>query len=114
YDLRHALGAEARRLASDSARTLRLNSSGLFVDALTFDSLVERGDAASLEAAVQLYAGALLEGCADEWVLEDRRVREQAYVSALETLASDAAAHGEHTCAARYLRLSVGVDPYRE
>src|SRR5262249_26528304 len=96
YDLRVALGREACRLANAGPRALRLDLAGASVDVLTFDAAVARADAASLAEAVQLYRGPLLEDCAEEWVLEERRRREQIYVAALETLAAAAAARGEH------------------
>src|SRR3954453_22750422 len=48
-DLRDALGEEAPRLASPTARTLRLDLVGAEADVVTFDAAVSRGDAASLE-----------------------------------------------------------------
>src|SRR5262245_61895327 len=55
YDLRRARGPEAARLVSEGLRTLRLDLSGAFVDALTFDAALARGDSDSLAAAVRLY-----------------------------------------------------------
>ena len=109
-----ALGPEAWRLAGEAPRTLRLDVRGASVDVLAFDAAMARGDLASLEAAVRLYRGPLLEDCAEEWCLEERRRREQAYVAALERLAAAATARREPAAAAGYLRLAVGVDPYRE
>ncbi len=53
---------------------------------VTFDAAIARGDAASLEAAVALYRGPLLEGCAEEWVFQEQEAREQAYLTAREKL----------------------------
>jgi DNA-binding SARP family transcriptional activator len=89
-DLRHALGPEAARLRSPSLRTLSLDVTDAQVDVLAFDAAISRGDPASLEAAVGLYRGPLLEECAEAWMFQERQAREQAYLTALETLAADA------------------------
>src|SRR5687768_17198872 len=75
-DLRHALGAEAARLRSPARHTLCLDLAGAAVDVLAFDAAVANGDATSLEQAVALYRGPLLEGCAEEWIFQERQVRE--------------------------------------
>jgi predicted ATPase/DNA-binding SARP family transcriptional activator len=113
-DLRHALGPEADRLRSPTTVTLSLELSGAAVDVLAFDESVARGDLLSLEQAVTLYRGPLLEGCAEEWVLPEREARQQAYLGALERLASDAVRRGQTGAAERTLRLAVSVDPLRE
>src|SRR5262249_42938489 len=113
-DLRHALGPEAFRLRSPTLHTLLLDLSGAEVDVLDFDAAITQGDQASLERAVALYRGALLEGCAEEWALQEREAREQAYLGALELLAAAAMGRGEPGAAERFLRLAVGVDPTRE
>jgi predicted ATPase/DNA-binding SARP family transcriptional activator len=113
-DLRHALGPEAWRLASPTPRTLRLDLEGAEVDALAFDASVRRGDRVSLEHAVSLHRGSLLEGCSEEWALPEREARKQAYLRALETLATHAAAAGEVSLAESYLRRAVATDPLRE
>src|SRR5262249_51084904 len=111
-DLRLALGPEAPRLMIGGTRTLRLDMAGSFVDALAFDAALACGDPRSLAEAVSLYRGPLLEGCAEEWCVPERQQREQAYLGALATLAAGAAARGEPTEAAGYLRRAVAVDPY--
>ena len=57
-------------------------------DLLIFDEAIARGDAPSLEQAVALHRGPLLQGCDEEWILQEREAREQAYLAALETLAA--------------------------
>jgi predicted ATPase/DNA-binding SARP family transcriptional activator len=113
-DLRHALGPEARRLRSPSAHTLTLDLSGAEVDVVAFDAAIRRGDVASLEAAVRLHRGALLEGCNEEWVFEERQAREQEYLRALETLAAHAMMQEEFSAAVGYLQRAVAADPLRE
>jgi len=94
YLLKRALGAEADRLQS-AARGLRLDISGARVDVLAFDAAIRRKDTASLEEAIGLYRGVLLEGCDAEWILEERKEREQAFLQALETLGARALAGGD-------------------
>jgi DNA-binding SARP family transcriptional activator len=113
-DLRHALGPEAGRLRSPTTRTLTLDLSGAEVDVLAFDAAITRGDLPSLEQAVALYCGPLLEGCEEEWVAEERRAREQAYLAALEALAADARARDDLAATERALRQAVAADPLRE
>jgi predicted ATPase/class 3 adenylate cyclase len=113
-DLRRALGAEAGRLRSPTPHTLALNLCGAEVDLLTFDAALARGDTASLEEAISLYRGPLLEGCAEEWVLQEREVREQASLTALEELAAQTLAEGNAGAAEGYLRRAVVVEPLRE
>src|SRR5262249_20232786 len=102
-DLRRALGSAAARLRSATARTLFLDLTSVECDMISFDRVIARGETASLEAAVSLYRGALLEGWAEEWVFQERLVREQAFVTALQTLAADAVARGEPVEAVGYL-----------
>jgi len=113
-DLRRALGPAAGRLRSTTPSTLSLDLAGADVDVVAFDEAVGRGDAASLETAVALYRGPLLEGCVEEWVLPERMAREQACLGALETLATQALANGDACAAARCLRRVIAVDPLRE
>ena len=56
------------------------------MDVIAFDAALQRGDTASLESAVALYRGPLLEGCEEEWIFADRGLREQGYLQALEAL----------------------------
>jgi DNA-binding SARP family transcriptional activator len=113
-DLRSALGEEAGRLRSPSSRTLTLDLTGTAVDVVAFDQAVAQRDPASLEQAVGLYRGPLLEGWAEEWVFEERQRREQAYLEALETLAARTQELGELGAAEGYLRRIIAVDFLRE
>jgi predicted ATPase/class 3 adenylate cyclase/DNA-binding SARP family transcriptional activator len=112
--LRRALGSEAVRLLTPTPQTLRLDLTSATVDVVAFDAAIARGDVASLEEAVALYRGPLLEECAEEWVLEERGAREQALLAALETLAADDLARSAPESAERRLRRAVAVDPLRE
>jgi predicted ATPase/DNA-binding SARP family transcriptional activator len=121
-DLRRALGVESWRLGSPTRRSLSLDLSDVEVDVLAFDAAVARGQRAAfasaraeaLVEAVNLYAGPLLEGCLEEWVFAERRVREEAYLAALEQLADAARGRGDTPETERWLRCVVAADPLRE
>jgi predicted ATPase/DNA-binding SARP family transcriptional activator len=113
-DLRGALGREACRLSAPTPHTLCLDLTGAEVDVVDFDAAMAHGDIPSLERAVSLRRGPLLEGCTEEWVFEERQAREQAYLAALETLAAHALSRGELEAAVRSLRLATAADPFRE
>jgi DNA-binding SARP family transcriptional activator len=113
-DLRRALGTEACRLCAPTPRTLRLDLSDAEVDVLAFDEAVAEGGEAALKRAVALYRGPLLDGCTEPWAFQERQSREQAYLRALETLATRALAAGDPTTAEQHLRRAVATDPLRE
>ena len=66
------------------------------MDVLRFDAAVESGDEDSLRDAVATYAGPLLEGCYEAWVFLERESREQACLTALETITDRAVERGDH------------------
>jgi DNA-binding SARP family transcriptional activator len=72
-DLRRALGSEAGRLRSPTAHTVSLDLAGVEADVIAFDAAIARGDTPSLEEAIALYRGALLEGCTEEWASRSAR-----------------------------------------
>jgi predicted ATPase/DNA-binding SARP family transcriptional activator len=113
-DLRQALGSQAYRLTSPTPRTLCLDLTGARVDLLAFDAAVASGDPAALRRAVGLYQGPLLEGCAEDWVVEARLAREQVCVAALEELAGRARQSGELGAAEGHLRRAIALDSLRE
>jgi DNA-binding SARP family transcriptional activator len=113
-NLRLALGPEAVRLKSPGPQTLAFDTIGVAIDVTSFDAALARGDAPALEEAVALYRGQLLEGCAEEWVFQERQPREQACLAALETLAALALTGGNATRAEGYLRRATALDPLRE
>ncbi len=112
--LRRALGAEGARLGAPTPRSVTLDLSGAFVDVLEFDAAIRRGDPPSLARAVALYAGSLLEGCEELWVLPERQARGEALIGALEALAGRAVGRNELPLAERYLRRVINLDPLRE
>jgi non-specific serine/threonine protein kinase len=112
--LRRALGSQSSRLRPSPGHALSLEGSGTSVDVVAFDEAVARRDEHSLEQAVALYSGPLLEDCSEEWVIEEREARAQAYLAALDALAAHATSRNELAAAVRYLRLLVAADPLRE
>jgi predicted ATPase/DNA-binding SARP family transcriptional activator/Flp pilus assembly protein TadD len=113
-DLRDCLGQEAGRIVSPTPRSLAMEPIGAYVDVLAFDRALKRGDSPSVETAVSLYSGPLLEGCLEEWVLPERDAREQALLKALDGLAAESLQRGDSVAAARYCRRALQVDPVRE
>lgn len=118
-NLRNALGEEAVRLQSPTARTVRLDLSGAFSDVRVFDvavalPLTEQNQEDRLQEAIRLYRGPLLQDCPEEWATVERENREQSYLSTLDTMGSRALARGEAATAVRWLRLALTTEPYRE
>jgi non-specific serine/threonine protein kinase len=112
--LRKALGDQRERLRSPTRNTLLLALDGAEVDLIAFDQAMQAGDEGSLKRALALYTGPLLEGCYEEWVTLERDSREQACLTALETLAQRASERGNHAEAIPYLRQALALDPLRE
>jgi predicted ATPase/DNA-binding SARP family transcriptional activator len=112
--LREVLGPEADRLRSPSPQTLSLDLTDAFADAVLFDTAIAQTEVSSLERAVALYRGPLLEGCAEEWAFQERQRREHAYLAALEWLAAAALQREDAAAAEQYLRQAIATDPLRE
>jgi len=113
-DLRGALGDQAYRIQTATASTLRFCAQAVFVDVIAFDRAISAGDPESLEKAVALYKGPLLEGCLEEWAVPERLAREQNYLAALERLAHIALEHADYATAARHMRSALSIDPLIE
>lgn len=112
-DLRRALGSEAVRLQSPTRQTLLLDLNGVQADVLEFDAALQRGDPASLQQAIALYCGPLMEGCSEAWVSGERQACEQGYLAALQMLATQTEAR-DPVRAVAYLQQALAVDPLRE
>ena len=112
-DLRKALGSEGGRLQANT-RTLFLDLTGAEVDVYTFDRGIKSKNLIVLDQAVALVRGPLLEGCGEEWLPQERRVREQNCLQALQTLAEAALAAQDYTMAAAYYQRAVRMDPWFE
>jgi predicted ATPase/DNA-binding SARP family transcriptional activator len=110
-ELRKALGSESQRLQSPDRHTLSLDLAGAPVDVRTFDAAILSQKRSALTQAVTLYRGPLLEGCAEEWVFQERNVREQNCLHALQTLADSALAAGDYETAIGYYQRAVSIDP---
>src|ERR1051325_7097125 len=82
-NLKADLGPEKERLQSGASRTLLLDLQGGSCDVMAFDAAMNRKDFVSLQEAVGLYQGPLLQDCQEEWVYPERVQREQAYLTAL-------------------------------
>ena len=113
-NLRQALGEESYRLVSPTPQTIAFDLADAFCDVTAFDNALARKDNASLHRAVELYRGPLLPDCDADWLLPERRAREQAFLAALETLSEQAIRGGDTLEAVRFLRQILRVDPFRE
>jgi predicted ATPase/DNA-binding SARP family transcriptional activator/Tfp pilus assembly protein PilF len=115
-DLRRALGSQHPRLMSLGRHTLLLElaTPEVDVDVLTFDAAVKSGKRANLERAVALYRGPLLEGCNEEWVFQERAVREQNCLQALQELGDAALTGRDYEQAVRHYQRAVSIDPWEE
>ena len=90
-ELRRALGNQSDRLQSSGRHVLFLDLAGADVDIVTFDAALIGKKPEALKEAVTLYRGALLEDCAEEWAAQERNIREQDCLQALQTLADTGA-----------------------
>jgi predicted ATPase/DNA-binding SARP family transcriptional activator len=113
-DLRRALGPEAARLGSPTRDSLQLDLTGAAVDLLRFDAAVAAGDEGSLQEAVALYRGELLEGCHEEWIVGERAARQEACLQALERLADQSLERGDPAAALSHLSRAEALDPLRD
>jgi predicted ATPase/DNA-binding SARP family transcriptional activator/Tfp pilus assembly protein PilF len=109
-DLRHVLGPEAERLQSPKPRTLRFDLAGADCDLVAFEEALASGNDDALKTAVALYRGELLEGCDEDWIYPERSARQEAFLAALDELASRA----QPKDAVHYLRRIIAADPLRE
>jgi predicted ATPase/DNA-binding SARP family transcriptional activator len=114
-NLRTVLGAARDLVSSPSPHSLRLETGNdVLVDAHRFDALLQQGDPASLQQAVDLYNGPLLEGWAEEWVDVERTARHQLCLRALDTLAAAAAGRHEWSEAVRWLKRLTALEPLQD
>ena len=114
-ELRRALGSShGARLQSPTRHTISLDLAGVEVDLHAFDAAVADGNLPALEQAVALYCGPLLEGCAEEWVFQEREAREQECLKALRALGEAALAGGDYTAARDYYQRAAALDPLGE
>jgi DNA-binding SARP family transcriptional activator len=121
HKLRRAL-PDADRFVDVGSRTLRWRTDApVELDVATFEEALARaarddGDVAlaALQEAVAAYAGDLLEGSYDDWVLEQRERLRQRYLEALERLTRLHEQRGEAAQAVPYAERLLRHDPLRE
>lgn len=112
--LRHALGKEAYRLQSPTPRTLRLDLTDAFVDLHQFDKLIKLATEESIEQAVSLYKGKLVDGWEEIWLYPDRERVAQDVLAGLDKLANSEMEGGNPSRSAVYLRKAIALDGLRE
>jgi DNA-binding SARP family transcriptional activator len=94
------------------AETIAWNANAaLWLDVEEFERKIAGGDKA---AAVDLYAGDLLENLYDEWVFAQRDRVRNVYLAALTELTNAARAHRDFETAANYAQRLLLCDPWRE
>ncbi len=108
------------------AQRVSLNSAvDMALDARVFEELVTpafaskateltKEQAGSLEAAVRMRHGQLVEACDEEWVLAERARIEDLYLTALDCLLQYYGAHGEPGAVAKYGDMALALEPLRE
>lgn len=111
-------GGDTRRVAFSAAVDV-------IIDASVFEQLVASAlrrrpedlmaaEVASLERAVELHRGALVEECDDEWVLADRYRLENLYLTALDHLVQHHGGRGDLDAVTRYGEMALEHEPLRE
>lgn len=123
HTLRHE-APEIARYLDVTPRTLRwLPHEPVWIDVVEFDSFLAHAEEAraslhdeidALRRAVALYRGDLLEGCYDEWLVDERERYRDRYTAALRRLTELATAAGDHGEAVRLGRELVRCDPLQE
>ena len=102
----------AERHLEVTARTLRWRTDAPYaLDLADFEQALAAG---RHEAAVDAYAGDLLEGSYDEWVLEERERLRDRFLDALERLMGELEARGERAAALGCAERLARADPLRE
>ena len=112
HHLREALPAGHPWVVADTLTVQWNPDADVTVDVRQFNALIERSD--TWAEAVDLYAGDLLEGQPDEWLLAPRERLRSQYVEALRELATDARRRRDDAGAHYYLERLLGSDPWRE
>lgn len=111
HNLRRAF-PDADRFIDVGPRTLRWRPKApLWLDVAAFEQAVAEG---RLEDAVKTYAGDLLEGNYDEWLLEERERLAQVHLVTLQSLVTELEERGRFAEAIGYAERLLGADPLRE
>jgi DNA-binding SARP family transcriptional activator len=111
--LRQTLADEGHRIEATNGAVI-FRADGVCVDAIAFEKAMAQGDRDSMERAIALYKGPLLEGWNETWVIKARERYRDLYVHALRQLAEHAVSEHDYTAAARYLRRLVIERPKLE
>ncbi len=112
--IRHALGSEAYRILSPTPRTLKLDLTDAFVDLHQFERFMKQGTEESIDQAVSLYKGKLLDGWEEIWIYPDRERVAQEVLTGLDKLAASEMENGNPSRSAVYLRKAIALDGLRE
>ncbi len=110
-DLRKALGTEKDRLRVEERNSLAFDVDGIVVDVLRFDRAFADGN---FGLAVELYRGELLEGCREDWVVQERQVRLDRAVNAYLALADRAIEDKQFDTAIQNYREAGRLEPLRD
>lgn len=123
HNLRRSL-ADADRFLEVTPRTLRWRPGAPYwLDVAAFEEALARADAAehdpdaevaALRDAAALYAGDLLAGSYDEWLLGARERLHHRHLAALRRLAELLSARGEHADATHFAQELLRGDPLQE
>lgn len=116
HTLRRAL-PDADRFVEITPRTLQWRADApALLDLAAFTDVLARAarDPGELQAAVDLYAGDLLAGVYDDWLLIERETLRTSYLDALTRLAARYEAVGEMTRAIDWAARLLREEPLRE
>lgn len=117
-------GAPAPMLASDGSGNLRIDTTVMVCDAIDLEAVaalanhplerVEPGDAAAIHVGLDRYAGDLLEGACEEWVLAERERLLRLYMAAMFRLMRWHLGQGDTEAAVDLGNRILDKDPLRE
>lgn len=110
-ELRRALGAEGKRVEARGRSEVSLDLTDAYVDTVALDFALQRGDHVRV---AELYRGSLLEGCAEEWCIQERSVREEKCLASLMTLGQGETQAGRHAEAVQLFTRAGQVDRWRD
>jgi predicted ATPase/DNA-binding SARP family transcriptional activator len=95
------------------AETIRWNdAAGAFVDVIAFERLAT--DAETADAAIDLYAGDLLESVYDDWVVAERERLRTRYLGLLDASLARHRARRDFPAAIACAKRTLATDPWRE
>lgn len=110
-ELRHALRERSDRILTFDRNTIGLDLTDVDLDLTQFDSAMRQKD---FDRAADLYRGPLLEDCNEEWVPQERTMREFECLRALQTLGERALETGDYERALAHFNRAVSIDAWRD